>query len=286
VSRTIILGQFTLHIVLFLVAALLALRRGRDGWAGVWLAAASIKPQMLVFVVPWLLVWALGQRRHWRLLKGLLAGGGALALAALALFPRWPISFVEDVLRYSKVAGGRNPLVGLVGFLWPGGPEGVLSALRYGLAGLLLLAMLMAWRRGSRQCFRANEVRTYVGRGWRGSGECFVLATYWTIVVSLLVPFQTGTTSQVMLLVPLLAWLRGALERWRRWKVLAGAGGLLAALWLLFLVTFQSTATRAKGEKPVMFLVLPLLSLAVLVGIEIHRSHSPSPSLHGGEELP
>jgi hypothetical protein len=251
VARSIILGQFTLHVTLFLVAALWALQRGRDGWAGVWLAATSIKPQMVVFVAPWLVLWAV-RRRRWRLVGGLLAVGGVLLLASLALFPRWPISFLEDVRRYSGVAGGRNPLVILMDLVWPGGPEPV----RYGLAGLLMLVMLWAWR-----------------RGWRDGGEFFSRATHWTIVISLLVPFQTGTTNHVTLLIPLFAWLRGALTRWGRWRALIVVSGLHVALWALFLGT-----VKGDWENPVMFLPLPLLCLAVLVGIEINHWWATPPS--------
>jgi hypothetical protein len=242
VARTIMLGQFTLHVTFFLVAALWALQRGSDDWAGVWLAAASVKPQMVVFIIPWLVLWAVGQRR-WRLVRGLLVGGGQLLLASLALFPRWPISFLEDVQRYSKVASGRNPLAVMMGLVWPGGPE----AVRYGLVGLLLLAMLGAW-----------------WRGWRDDGKFFVRAIHWTIITSLLVTFQTGTTNQVLLLIPLFTWLQEALERWGRWRVLIGVSSLLVALWGLFLSTISGNL-----EDPVMFLPLLFLSLAVLIGIEI-----------------
>jgi len=244
ITRTIMLGQFTLHVTLFLVAALWALQRGRDGWAGVWLAATSIKPQMVLLIAPCLVLWAV-VRRRWRLLGGLLAGGGLLLLASLALFPRWPISFLQDVQRYSQVAGGRNPLVVLMSLVWPGGAD----AVRYGLNGLLLLAMLVAWR-----------------RGWSDEGDCFAQAVHWTIVVTLLVTFQTGTTNQAMLLIPLLAWLRRALERWGRWQVLIGIIGLLVALWALFLGTIEGN-----WENPVMFLPLPILCLAVLVGTGVHH---------------
>lgn len=241
IARTIFLGQFTLHVTLFLVAALWALRRGHDGWAGAFLAATSIKPQMVIFIAPWLVLWAVGRRR-WRLLGGLLAGGGGLLAASLMLFPRWPISFLEDVQRYSKVAGGRNPLIVLMGLVWPNGPE----IARYGLVGFLLLAMLWAWR-----------------RGWRDDGELFSHAIHWTIIVSLLVTFQTGTTNQALLLIPLFAWLRKALERWGRWWVLITASVLQAGLWGLFLSTISGN-----WENPMMFLPLPLFSLAVMVGIE------------------
>lgn len=244
IARSIMLGQFTLHVTLFLVLALWALRRGHDGWAGVCLAATSIKPQMTILVVLWMVLWGIGRRR-WRLVVGLLLGGALLSLAALALFPRWPVSFLEDVLRYSEVAGGRNPLVVLMSLAWPDGPE----AVRYGMAGALVLAMLAAFR-----------------RGWRDDEESFLLATYWAIVTSLLVPFQTGSTNQAMLLIPLYTWMRRALKRWGRWRVLTGATVLLIALWVLFVGTI-----KGNWENPVMFLPLPLFSLVILVGVEAYR---------------
>jgi len=244
VSRTIFLGQFTLHVTLALAAVLLALQQNRDGWAGAFLATTLIKPQMVVFTAPFLILWAVSQKR-WRVLSGLLAGGALLALTSIALFPQWPISFIEDVMRYSKVAGGRNPLVVLLRLAWPSGP----AAARYGLAGFLLLIMLAVW-------WRAR----------RGSEESFIQAIHWTIVVSLLVPFQTGTTNQVLLLIPLFAWLRRALKQWKPLPVAMGVSGLLVGLWVLFLSTI-----KGNWENPLMFLPLPLLCLLMLTGIESHR---------------
>lgn len=261
VTRTIMLGQFTLHVTLFLALALLALQSDRDGWAGMYLAAATIKPQMLILVGPGLVLWTLAQRR-WRFIVGLLAGGLILVLASMLMFPSWPVSFVEDVLRYSKVAGGRNPLAVLTDFVWPGGPE----AIRYGLAGLLLVAMLAAWWRGRRT-----------------RGQPFYSALHWTIVISLLVPFQTGTTNQVMLLIPLFAWLHtGLAKRRSRWHV-AAVLGLEVVLWILFLTTIQGD-----WENPIMFLPLPLFCLIVLVANEIRSwstRHLPATPL-GADRSP
>jgi len=248
VTRTIILGQFTLHVTLFLVLALWALQHGRDGWAGAALAATTIKPQMVILIGPWLVLWALAQRR-WRMLGGLLAGGSILLLASLAMFPRWPISFAEDVLRYSKVAGGRNPLAVLIGLVWPGAPESV----RYVLTALVTLAVLGAWLRGLRHHTK----------------DRLSLALYWTIAASLLVLFQTGTTNQVLLLIPFYAWLHSAVRRWGGLWVSLAVGTLLIALWILFLSTIHGI-----WEDPIMFLPLPLLSLAILVGIEYNRWQS------------
>ena len=243
VVRTIFLGQFTLHVTLSLGLTLLALRSGRDGWAGVFLALSSIKPQMVIQVGPLLVLWAAYQRR-WRFVAGLAAGGVALVLAAMVLFPRWPLSFVEDVRRYSEVAGGRNPLAVLLQLIWPGSPE----AARIGLVAVLVGAMLASWWRGR---------KVMVGE---------LGAVFWTLVVGQLVLFQTGTTNQVILLIPLLFWLYSAFERYPRAGVVAAVIGLEIGLWALFLTTIHGD-----WEDPVLFVPIPLFCLLVLGASEIAR---------------
>ncbi|MFQ5400078.1 MAG: glycosyltransferase family 87 protein [Anaerolineae bacterium] len=238
VTRTVFLGQFTLWVVFFLVMALWALDRGLDGRAGVLLAATSVKPQMVILIGPWLVLWAVWQRR-WRFLAGLLSGGIALLLASLALFPRWPINFLEDVQRYSRVAGGRYPLALLQELVWPGAP----ASLRFVLAGLLGLGLLVS--------------------GWQArheNGARFRQALHWAIVVTLLVPFQTGTTNQVLLLIPLFDWLHQVVGRWGVRPAAIGLPIFLAGLWGLFLATISGNY-----ENPILFLPLPLLTLAILL---------------------
>jgi len=242
VARSIILGQFTLHVTFFLASALLALRRRRDAWAGVALAFTSIKPQMVIFIVPWIVLWAVSQRR-WRFVGGLLGCSVLLGIGSLALFPRWPICFVGSMMRYSAVAGGRNPMAVLIGLFWPNGSVIVC----YGLSLFLLGVMLVAW-----------------WRGWADTGKGFIETTHWTIVVSLLVLFQTGTTNQVMLLIPFAAWLWTKLKHLKSWKALSVLVALQLAVWMLFLTTI-----KGDWENPIMFLPLPLISLIILIGNEL-----------------
>jgi hypothetical protein len=244
VARTILLGQFTLHVTLFLALTLWALQAKHDVLAGVFLAASSIKPQLIILVGPGLVLWAI-VRHRWRFLAGLAAGGITLVAGAMLLFPRWPISFLEDVLRYSQVAGGRNPLTVLLDLLWSGAPVGV----RYALATLLIATMLASW-------WRARD----------DSNNSFYQALYWTIIVSTIVPFQTGTTNQVILLIPIFGWLRVASQRKWRTATAVGVCGLELALWLTFLLTLHGA-----WEDPVMFLPLPLICLVVLLASEVRR---------------
>jgi hypothetical protein len=234
-----LLGQFTLHVTLFLVLMLWLLRQERDIWAGVCLAATSVKPQMVILLGAWFVLWAVMQRR-WRFVWGVLGGGAAMFLLSLPLFPRWPIAFIEDIQRYAPVAGGKNPVVLFGDRLLPGLGEPV----RWGLTAVLLAAMLWSWWRSR----RSNEA-------------LFLQATYWTIVVSLLVTFQTGTTNQVLLLIPLFDWLGRVRKR--------PFGSTITIIILLLLVVlpwvFFINTISGNAENAIMFLPLPLLALGVLV---------------------
>lgn len=247
IARSILLGQFTLHVTLFLVLMLLLLKNGKDGWAGVCLAATSVKPQMVILLGIWFVIWAVAQRR-WRFLWGVLAGGGAMFLTSLLFFPRWPISFIEDIQRYAPVAGGKNPLVVLVDQVLPGAGEPA----RWMLTAVLLAGMLWAWWRGT-----------------RGNEATFLTATYWTIVASLLLVFQTGTTNQALLLIPLFDWLARLKEQpFAPWHIVLITLGLIILPWILFINTVTGNA-----ENPIMFLPLPLLSLLVLFTLTWANRH-------------
>jgi hypothetical protein len=238
-TRSVLLGQFTLHVTLFVILTLWALHNGRYGWAGIFFSWTVIKPQMVLAVGVFLLLWTLYQRRY-RFLGGLMGGGALLLLLSLTLFPRWVLSFWQDVQRYANVAGGRNPLLVLAEILDLSG-----DGLRVFLSVLFVAMMLWAW-------WRARAVMD-----WR-----FDFALYWTIVVSVLIPFQTGTTNQTLLLIPLFAGVIALYQWWGGWVTAVIITLLLSSTWFLFITTISGDY-----ENQIMFLPMPLLAVCgLLVG--------------------
>jgi hypothetical protein len=97
--RALILGQFAVIVLLALVAALWAMQHSRDGLAGLLLALSTVKPQMVYLAIPWLLLWAAGQRR-WRLWWSFGLSMASLILGSMILLPSWIPDFVRQALAY------------------------------------------------------------------------------------------------------------------------------------------------------------------------------------------
>ena len=248
-TRTIILGQFAALILLWLAAALLMLKQEQYGWAGIFLALTTIKPQMTLFVLPALLLWALWQKK-WRLIFGF--GGmmvGLLTLSFLFL-PSWLSGFMAQVNAYPGYTVTPSPLwiITQYYFSFLGKPVEI------GLTVMLLLYMLALW-------WKLVKIPDY-------SREMLLILSI-TMIVNNMVLVRTATTNFIVLYIPLLFCLQLLHNHFRRgqlWVALFYALSFFS-LWVLFLVTIVGDQ-----EHVIMFLPLPLLLLFVLVWL----LHKPS----------
>jgi len=238
-ARSIILGQFTILVLALVALALWAMQRGWHFLAGCSLALATIKPQMVFFLIPFLLLWALTQSRR-RVVSGFIVAMMALLLISTLILPSWIPGFLAGLGHYrlytAKYTGYRSPLEILFASLLP---TSISSWVAIFVSVLLGGYLIYRWWQVAK------------GR------EQFWLAIFITIIVTILIPVQTGTTNQVLLLLPLIFWL----SRWakRRWVAISLSLILLLGPWVLFLLTVQGDA-----EQPIMFPPLPLVTLAML----------------------
>ncbi|MFQ6000465.1 MAG: glycosyltransferase family 87 protein [Anaerolineae bacterium] len=246
-ARSIVLGQFTILVLALVALALWAMQRGWDFLAGCSLALATIKPQMVFLLILFLLLWALTQGRR-RVAGGFIVMMMALLLISTLILPSWVPGFLAGLGQYrlytGKYTGSRSPLEILFASLLP---TSIPS--RAAVFVSLLLGGYLIYRWG--QVVKDKEQ--------------FWPAIFMTIIVTLLIPVQTGTTNQVLLLLPLVFWLAQWAKRW--WVAISLSLALLLGPWALFLVTVQGDA-----EQPVMFLPLPLFALTYLLAIGLRNS--------------
>lgn len=243
--RGIFLGQYALVSFAFLALAILAISAEHQTWAGILLALSSSKPQPVVLLVPVILFWAWQNQRRgivWSTLSALFL----LIASSFILVPTWFVDFVNGLRSYAQYAPVGPPLETLFRLLLPGS---IATVLFYFISGLLLLgACAMVYGQRAASWFEFQPVLGFVA------------------LVTTLIAGRIGTPDQVLLLVPWLAWFGFRGRQKKSWFVVAAVCVLLAAPWIVFIDLLQGNQ-----EAIVVTTVLPLFTLAVLLGMTVSR---------------
>jgi hypothetical protein len=126
-----ILTGFLLSIVALAVA------RNHLLLAGMFLGAASIKPQLALLPTGWLLLWSVsGFGKRWHLLLGLVLALVALIAGSEALVPHWIPHFLAGLKAYRRYTGAPSAFDAIFGRSWSAIP-----------AALVFVALAMvAWK--------------------------------------------------------------------------------------------------------------------------------------------
>jgi len=193
VAQGLRLRQIGLFVAFLLTLATWCVTRNRLFAAGVLLAVATIKPQIVSLCLVWFLIWSLGDwKKRWPLV-----GGFGLALALLAgageiLVRGWVRCFIEGVDAYRRYFPTTSPVRLILGN-WIGGGLSVLA---------VIVLFSYAWNR------RKAAAESYE----------FAQALSWFFIASLLVLPLLTPYNQVLLLLPILLLMRdwGTLPRWSR----------------------------------------------------------------------
>lgn len=234
--RAVIVGQFAVIEALLMVGALLAIKRGNEPLGGILLGLSIVKPQMAVFLIPFVLLWA-GWARRWSIVIWGVGTIGTLIAVSILLLPDWPIMWMRQLLEYPTYTD-LGPPVSILADALPS--LSIVIALVLG--GALLLYLFWEWAKA-------------VGKPDRWLQWTAAL----TIVVTNLVALRTATTNYVVLLPVLCLIFSVFAKRWGRkgdLVILLAMAAMLFGLWGLFLATIQGNT-----ESPIMYLPLPILTL-------------------------
>ena len=137
VLECIYLQQPALLAALFLAGAAAALARGHLKLAGVLLALATIKPQLVALFVLWLLVWAISDLRQRMPFLLSFAMAMAVLLGSSELLLRgWLGEFLQGLISYQRYTGNESILS-----LWLTHPGALVVS-----AGLLAGLALACWK--------------------------------------------------------------------------------------------------------------------------------------------
>jgi len=138
--RPLISGNISILIALFITAAFLAIRSELDAFAGFLLALASIKPQMVLVVYIFVIIWAISKRR-WTIIWGLFGSLFFMLAAGSLFFQDWVIEYIRQVIRYSEVIFISTP--GSIITHWL---PGIGTQTGWILTGVMAALLLIEWR--------------------------------------------------------------------------------------------------------------------------------------------
>jgi len=195
------LQQLTLFVVGLLAIAMFLLSRDLPIAAGIVLACATIKPQLVWLLLLWLALWTLADLRHrYRWAASFLLTMALLCGASEWYLPHWIPRFIQAAREYKSYTDGRTILDALVG-------------MPYSIALELLILVAVVW-----VCWRERR-RTADARP-------FVFTLSLTLAATLLLIPTYSAYNQVLLFPALLLLVR---ER----KTIWGSNGVVRVVFLL-----------------------------------------------------
>ncbi len=234
--RALINANTSVLIGLFVVIAFLAIRSGNDGWAGLLLALATIKPHVVVLLILFILIWSISQRRYvifWSFLGNL-----ALLIATTSLLiPDWTWQNLRQIVAYPGYTLPSTP--GEIFYSWM---PGVGNQLGWAVTIVVVATLIWEWRNALGKDFR-----------W------FLWTAYLTLTATTMVGIRTATENYIILLPAVILVFAAWDQEWGwfgRLTIAISYIVLLVGVWWLFLATLE------RGEQPIqsslMFFPLPL----------------------------
>ena len=184
------LRQLSLLVAFLLATALVLLSRNRLLPTGALLALATIKPQLMVLLAPWLLLWTLADwRRRQRLFWSFTISLGLLSAASEILVPGWMPEFARSVSSYTQYTHAASVLDFLLS-----GPIGI-------VATVVLVGFL---------AFQCWLLRSYAANSLR-----FIFGTALVLAVTLVVIPTMAPHGQILLVPGILLLFQSGVTIWR-----------------------------------------------------------------------
>lgn len=249
--RSLINGNPAILCTFFLTVGLTAIKYERDILAGIFLGFATVKPQIVVLVIPFVLLWAYSHRR-WHLIIATISSVVGLVFLALLIEPNWIIQNFEQITAYPDYTL-PGTLTEIFQVWWPN-----LGGL-FALVLTLVLVAILIW---------------LLVISWKAPFRVFILAAIAILAITTLIGIQTATANYVVLLpgviivsLALLAQEKGCAP----FAALLFSGILFVGVWTLFLLTREG-----RHQSEALFLPAPLMLIifTVILLRQNQRSHS------------
>ena len=242
--RPVINGNAAPLVALFIALAFYFIQTEWDRAAGIFLAFSTIKPQMVVLLIPLVIVWAISRRR-WPLILSFMISMTILVGTSLVIQSDWIINNLQQILIYPQYTEPGAP-GSIFSVWWPdlGGELGLL------LSGILTIVLILEWR-------------AVLGKEFRW----FFWVACLTLVVTNLIGIRTATANYIALFPALTLVFSVWDQRWGRggrWLAIFFMVAIFWGLWSLFLNTVATGAGGQPIQSLILFFPLPIF---LIIGI-------------------
>jgi hypothetical protein len=248
-ARAIMLGQFSIIVFLSVIIAIWGLIHGKEKIAGAILPLATIKPQMVFLLIPFVLLWAWRQKR-WTFITAFGVSMLILLLTSLIWLPDWPLHFFNVALAYADYVNHGSPLENMTARFLPSFDH----LLNPTLSVMLIALLLWQW-----------------GLALTRQPDSFLWVINLTLLVSNLIAFRSATTNHVVLYLTMFLLFKRLAPA--SWKIVILQLTSLVGLWVLFVATIDKArahnfeAIFMHGFLPTLLIIYTLLDWYALKAI-------------------
>lgn len=243
--RSLINGNAIILVAVGLVAGFWAIRKGADELAGVLFAFTTIKPQVVVLILLYVIYWSIKQRRT-RVIIWFFSTLLLFVMSAVMLLPDWIMQNIRELIRFPAYNPPLTLGTALLG-LFPGFGE----RLSWVVTGLLVIILVIEWRISVRIEYRR-----------------FLWTAFLTMVASQWIGIPTDPGNFIILFPAIVLIFAVFDERWKRAGLVFSVIIMLllfVGIWLIFLKTLEPG--YQPQQSPIMFIPLPGFLLAMLYWI-------------------
>lgn len=234
--RALMNANLSILVALIVALAFLAIRWEHDALAGFLLALSTIKPQMTLLLILFVLLWSFSNRRmilFWS------TSGSIVLLTAITslLIPNWLWQNLVQLVAYPEYTLPTSP--GEIFMVWM---PGVGSRLGWGLTIIVTTTLIWEW-----------------ARAWGKESRWFLWTAYLTLVFTQLIGMPTATENYILLFPAVVLVFTAWDEQWGalgRTLIALSMLGLFFGVWWLFLATLE--VGDQPIQSPIMFFPLPV----------------------------
>ncbi len=251
--RGIINGNAVILIGLLLTGVFLYIKSEQDELAGILLAITTIKPHLVVLIIPFILIWSIYQKR-WKVLAWFFGLLGVLISLGLLIIPNWIYQNIWEILKYPSYNSAGTLVAALAKWL-----PSLENELKWGIPIILGFVLIR---------------ESWIAR--KGKFPHFLWTSSLIIMISQWISIQTDPVNFIFLFPVLMLVLSTLVSRWEEqgtWISIGFLAVLFIVPWITFVITIQRTYQPV--QNPIMFILLPLVSIISLYWIKWWVISSP-----------